>query len=154
MKNIDDNEKFKNFIKKNRKGFQEIASIASELQGMKFENKFTVQGDYDVLGRVLQSLGTSMQPIPTPSLADSYLARGFNLLYGEDILEEYVSYDDDKLRTMGGRLDYLSQNAGIPSLVLEQMRSFERALEMSKEGSTIIFTYFQMTIVRESFADV
>lgn len=120
-------------IKKYRKGFQEIASIGSELQGMKFEDKFTVQGDYDVLGRVLQSLGTSMQPIPTPSLVDGYLARGFNLLYGEDILEEYVSYDDDKLRTMGGRLDYLSQNAGIPSLVLEQMRSFERALEMSKD---------------------
>lgn len=122
-------------IENHIKGFTEIEGIVNELQSFQktFDQKFKTQNDYSALGRTLQDLAFSMSPIPTPSLAEGYIALKFNEVWGEDILEEYVSFDNEKLRTMDGRLDYLSENAGIPSLVLEQINSYERALEMARD---------------------
>jgi hypothetical protein len=122
-------------IENHIKGFTEIEGIVEELQSFQktFDQKFKTQNDYSVFGRTIQDLAFSMSPLPTPSLAEGYIARSFNSVWGEDILEEYVSFDDEKLRTMDGRLDYLSENAGIPSLAIEQFNSYERALEMARD---------------------
>ena len=116
-------------------GFTEINGIAEEFKtySRTFEDKFTTQGDYSVIGPTIQDLLTSMTPIPVPDVADDVLALAFNQLYGEDIAQEYISRDLEKTGTAQGKLAFLGEKSGLASIAFGQATALQRAIRLAKD---------------------
>lgn len=120
-------------ILKAQSGFTEVEGIADEFKtyARTFENKFTTEGDYGIIGPSVQDLITSMSPVPVPDVADDVLAMLFNQLYGEDVAMEFISNDLGKLKTAVGYLDFVSEKAGTAGLAFEQFSAVLRAKRMA-----------------------
>lgn len=133
-----------NAILQAQAGFTEVDGIADEFKtySKTFEDKFTTQGDYSVLGPTIQDLISTMTPVPIPDVADDLLAMTFNKIYGEDIATEFISKDLRNISTFLGQINFIAQKAGMTSIGLGQWAAINKSLNMAYNLEVVKFTDF------------